>query len=459
MHKVEDLLADTPGVYGYTSVAGYNILAGASAPYYGLVFIALEPWDERSGPGEDLDSIVAHLNAGLAKIPELRGVATPPPGIPGLGTTGGFSLYLQDLSGDLSPQELAAQIERFVAAANERPELENVLSPFRASVPQKRALVNESRALRQGLPLEQVYGTLASFLGGRFINQFNRFGRTWNVYMQAKSEYRADDKGIELFYVRSRDGGMSPISTVVDLVDSSGPQFMNRFNLFSAAYVLGSAAPGYSSGQAIEALEEVAADVLPKTMGYEWTDLSRQQVEAASVVPVFALALVSVLLILAALYESWSLPYAVLLGTPIAMAGAFAGLVLRQLEFDVYGQIGLIMLVGLSAKNAILIVEYARSEYARGVPLLDAALDAARLRLRPIVMTSFAFILGCVPLWVASGAGAEARKILGTVVIVGMLFSTLVATLIVPALFVLVERVVSRLHRRRRGSSASDGEA
>jgi HAE1 family hydrophobic/amphiphilic exporter-1 len=458
MRRVEDLLAHTPGVNGYTAVAGYNILAGASAPYYGLVFIALDPWDER-GPGEDLASIVAHLNQGIGRIPELQGVATPPPGIPGLGSTGGLSLYLQDLSGDLSPQALAEQVQRFVAAANERPELRNVLSPYRAGVPQKRAIVDEARALRQRLPLEQVYGTLATMLGGRFVNQFTRFGRTWNVYMQAERRFRATDEGIQLMYVRSLDGGMSPLSTVVGLEDSFGPQFMNRFNLFSAAYVLGDAAEGYSSGQAIAALEAVAARVLPKTMSYEWTDLSRQQVEAASVVPVFALALVAVFLILAALYESWSLPYAVLLGTPIAMAGAFLGLVARDLEFDVYGQIGLIMLVGLSAKNAILIVEYARSEYARGVPLLDAALDAGRLRLRPIIMTSFAFILGCVPLWVASGAGAQARKILGTVVIVGMLLSTLVATLIVPALFVLVERVVLRLRRRRPSNDDGGGEA
>ncbi len=455
MRAIERVLERTPGIHGYTSVAGYNILAGASAPYYGLAFIALDPWDERDGPGEDLASIVAAVNDGISRIPELEGVATPPPGIPGLGTTGGFSLYLQDLSGNLSPKELAAQVERFVAALNDRPELRNVLTPFRASVPQKHALVDEARSQRQGLLVADVYGTLASFLGGRFINQFNRFGRTWNVYVQAEAAYRGSDEGIEHFYARNRDGEMVPLSTVVELEDSSGPQYMNRFNLFTAAYVIGSAAPGYSSGDAIAAVEEVAARVLPSSMSYEWTDLARQQVQAASVVPVFALALLAVFLILAALYESWSLPLAVLLGTPVAITGAFVGLVLRDLEFDVYGQIGLIMLVGLSAQNAILIVEYARAEHGRGVPIFDAAVDAARLRLRPIVMTSFAFILGCVPLWVASGAGAEARKILGTVVIVGMLFSTLVATLIVPALFVLVERVVSRVTRRR----APRGEA
>ncbi len=459
LREVEQLLARTPGVDRYTTIVGYNFLAGASAPFFGLAFIGLDPWSERDSAELSAAALSARLSAAAAGIPSLVGVFTPPPAIPGLGTTGGFSLYLQDVSGTQSPAELADQVARFVAAANERPELANVLSPYRASVPQRRAIVDEALALRLGLDLDDVKTTLGALLGGGYVNQFNRFGRTWNVYVQADEDFRVDARDLDLFFVRNAEDAMVPLSAIVRLEASSGPQFVNRFNLYRAALVIGSPAPGRSSGEALAAIREVADEVLPPTMSYELSDLSRQEAEATSIVPVFVLAVVSVFLILAALYESWSLPFAVLLATPIAMAGAFLGLLLRGLEFDVYAQVGLIMLVGLSAKNAVLIVEYARAEVQRGVPVVEAAVDAARIRFRPILMTSLAFILGCLPLWFATGAGSVGRRVLGTVVVAGMTFSTLIAIVVIPALFVAVEKVAGfrplGAWRRRRGGGAA----
>lgn len=457
LRQVERVLSDTPGVDRYTTIVGYNFLAGASAPFFGLAFIGLDPWHDRDAPELSATALAGRLNGALASIPSLMGVVTPPPAIPGLGTTGGFSLYLQDVSGTASPTELAERVGEFVAAANQRPELANVLSPYRATVPQRRAIVDEAQVLRQRVEIDDVYDTLGALLGGAYVNQFNRFGRTWNVYVQAEDAFRVDEGSLDLFYVANEDGAMVPLSALVRFEESNGPQFMNRFNLYSAALVIGSPAPGHSSGQALEAIREVADEVLPSTMSYELSDLSRQEAEAGSIVPVFVLALVSVFLILAALYESWSLPFAVLLSTPIAMTGAFLGLLLRGLEFDVFAQVGLIMLVGLSAKNAVLIVEFARAEHATGVPLFHSAVNAARLRLRPILMTSLAFILGCLPLWTATGAGAVGRRVLGTVVVMGMLLSTFVAILVVPALFVLVERIGEWRPRRLRTPSDHGG--
>jgi HAE1 family hydrophobic/amphiphilic exporter-1 len=300
----------------------------------------------------------------------------------------------------------------------------------------------------------EVYQTLQAFLGGIYVNQFNRFGRQWRVFLQAEGADRVAPQDIGRFFVRNNDGNMLPLSTVVATRHILGPEYTQRFNLFRSAQITGQPAPGYSSGQAMDALEAVAKEVLPREMGYDWADLSFQERRAAGRSgAVFALSLGFVFLILAALYESWSLPFSVLLSVPVAVVGAFVGLLSRGFALDVYGQIGLVMLIGLAAKNAILIVEFAKDELEKGRGLADAALTGARLRLRPILMTSFAFIFGCVPLWMAKGAGAVGRQILGTAVIAGMLAATGIAIFLIPMLFVVVERLSG--HERRAAAATT----
>src|SRR5262245_45766901 len=379
------------------------------------------------------------------QIVEANVFAFPPPAIQGLGTGGGFSFWLQDRSGG-TIEFLNQNLQKFLEAARKRPELANVNSVWRASVPQVYADINRDKVLKQGVAVGDVYQSLQAFLGGIYVNQFNRFGRQWKVFLQAEAEGRVKPEDINQFYVKNNDGKMTPLSAVVTSRGIAGPEFTNRFNLFRAAQITGIPAPGYSSGQAAAALQEVFRETMPREMGYDWADMSYQEIKAAGAgARVFVLSIIFVFLILAALYESWSLPWGVLLSVPVAVFGAFLGLLLRKFDLDVYGQIGLVMLIGLAAKNAILIVEFAvLQQKEKGMGLVDAALEGAKLRLRPILMTSFAFILGCVPLWTASGSGAESRKILGTVVIVGMLAATGIAIFIIPALFVLVERLARK---------------
>jgi HAE1 family hydrophobic/amphiphilic exporter-1 len=441
--QVEAILADAPGVGDYNTVAGYSLIAQSSATYNAFFFVSLDPWHERTEPETNFKAIVQNLNRQLAAIPAARAFAFLPPPIPGIGTGGGFSLMLQDRSGG-SVEFLAENVQRFLEAAGERPELQGLFTPFRASVPQIFADVDRDKTLKQGVDLSSVYTTLQAFMGGAYVNDFNRFGRQWKVFLQAEPEYRQSAADIGAFYVRNADGEMVPLSTLVVTREMQGPEFTTRFNLYRAAEITGSPAPGYSSGQAMAALEAVAAEVLPSEMGYEWNAMSYQEKRATGGAVVFALAVLMVFLILAAQYESWSLPFSVLLGTPLAVLGAFLGLLMRSFDLNVFGQIGLVMLIGLAAKNAILIVEFAKLELEQGKPIVEAALAGARLRLRPILMTSFAFILGCVPLWLASGAGAVSRQQLGTVVIMGMLIATMLGIFLVPVLFVLVERLAHR---------------
>jgi HAE1 family hydrophobic/amphiphilic exporter-1 len=440
--KVEKILAETKGVRYYTTVAGFSLLSYISASYNAFYFISLQPWHDREEGGLTSDALVTKLNQRFkAEIPEATVFAFQPPAIPGLGAAGGFSLWLQDRSGG-TPQFLSDNVQKFVEAARKRPELLNVNSSYRAQVPQMFVDVDRDKALKQGVPVASIYDTLQTLLGGSFVNQFNRFGRQWRVFMQADAQNRLTPADVGRFYVRNNDGTMVPLSALTTLRSISGPEYTQHFNLYRAAQVVGAAAPGYSSGQAMAALEEVAAQTLPREMGYEWSDLSYQEKRASGTAGrIFALSLVFVFLILAALYESWSLPLSVLLSVPVAIFGGFLGLLLRKYDFDVYGQIGLVVLIGLAAKNAILIVEFAKAEFERSGDLVEAALHGARLRLRPILMTSFAFIFGCVPLWLASGAGAAPRRILGTVVISGMLTATLLAIFLIPVLYVIVERL------------------
>src|SRR2546425_347178 len=443
--KVENVLAKTEGVKAFNSIIGFSLLTRVSSTYSAFMFIQLKPWSEREGAALEARGILRSINRALAsEVPEATAFAFSPPAIPGFGSAGGFSMWLQDRSGG-SVEFLDQNVKAFLDAARKRPELTGVNSVFTAGIPQVYADVDREKVLNQGIAIGDVYQTLQAYLGGLFVNQFNRFGRQWRVFLQAEGEDRLTEQDIGQYYVRNKQGDMVPLSTLTSTRRIAGPEYTNRFNLYRAAQILGSAAPGYSSGQALAALEEVAAQVLPREMGYGFADLSYQEKKASGrAAAIFALSLGFVFLILAALYESWSLPFSVLLSVPVAVLGAFLGLLLRNFDLGIFAQIGLAMLIGLAAKNAILIVEFARDEMKKGRPLVEAALEGARLRLRPILMTSFAFIFGMIPLWVATGAGAIARQILGTVVITGMLAATAIAIFIIPVLFVLVERFANR---------------
>ena len=456
--KIEAILAATPEVSSYNTVVGFSLLSYSSATYSGFYFVTLKNWSERPGAEHTDVAVIGRLNRELAgKIDEAIAFGFPPPAIPGLGFSGGFSMWLQDRSGG-DVAFLDSNLNRFLAAASKRPEIGSVNTVFRASVPQIYADVDRDKVLKQGISLSSVYQTMQAFMGGAYINQFNRFGRQWRVYLQAEGDQRENTGDISGYYVRNGKGDMVPLSAVASTRRVFGPEFTNRFNLYRAAHLIGTPAPGYSSDQAMQALENVANEVLPREMGFEWADISYQQRKASGTGNlIFLLSLVCVFLILAALYESWSLPFSVLLSVPIAVFGAFAGLLLRNYDFDVYGQIALVMLVGLAAKNAILIVEFAKGELEKGRPLVEAALEGARLRFRPVLMTSFAFIFGLLPLWFASGAGAVSRRILGTAVITGMLTATGIAIFIIPMLFVLIERASQ--WRKPHGQGVLQGSA
>jgi len=445
MRKMDEILAHTHGIQGYDAIAGFSLLSNTSASYTGFYFLQLDPWEERHSDELSAAGLMRALNLRMAKeIPEAVGFAFGPPAIPGLGTAGGFTFMLQDRTGG-TVEQLFDNLDKLKEAVRKRPEIASLVTTFRPSVPQLYIDVDQDRVLKQGLQFADVYQTLQSFLGGAYVNQFNRFGRQWKVYLQAEPQYRNSSDQINNFYVRNSKGEMTPLGSLVTIRRVSGPEYTNRFNLYRSIQINGSPARGYSSGQAMAAMEDVTAQVLPSNMGYAWSDMSYQEKKAAGgQAMVFAMSLVFVFLILAALYESWSLPFSVLLSTPVAVFGAYGGLMLRKFDNNIFAQIGLVMLIGLTAKNAILIVEFAVLERKKGKDFVEAALEGARLRLRPILMTSFAFILGCVPLWTASGAGAIGRKVLGTSVVVGMSAATLLGVFLVPVLYVLVGRITKK---------------
>jgi HAE1 family hydrophobic/amphiphilic exporter-1 len=454
--EVEKILAATPGVEYATTVVGFNLLSFAQTTYNAFFFVTFKPWDDRKTRAQQYQAIKDHLNRELGKLPAGTAFSFSPPAIPGVGTSGGFQFVLEDRVGRDIPF-LADNLDKFMAAAKKRPEIGSLTTTFLPSVPQRFIQVDREKVLKQGVALTDVYQTIQAYMGGLFINYFNDFGRTWQVYVEAEAPYRSNTDTLGQFYVRNSQGQAVPLTALAKFETRSGPEFTLRYNEYRAAQINGSAAAGYSSDQATAALEEVFRRTMPGEMGFDYMGMSYQEQKARQGVSswvIFGFSLIFVFLILAALYESWSLPFSVLLSTPVAVFGAVAVLWLRrvvlaaflpayevQIENDVYMQIGLVMLIGLGAKNSILIVAFSKELYEKGTPLVEAALEGARVRFRPLMMTALAFIVGCIPLWIASGAGSVARQVIGTTVIGGMVAETFIGRFFVPAIFVVVEKL------------------
>ncbi len=443
--KIDAILARTPGIESYSSIGGMSFLTGVFGSNSASYFMRLKPWGERKTPELSIAGISAALNRQLFALPEAIAFPINPPPLPGFGAAGGFSFLLQDRSGSLTTEELGRAAQQFMRAAQQRPEIGSLFTAYDATVPQVDLSVDREKARTLGVPINDIFVTLQSALGGAYVNDFNRFGRLYRVFVQAEAEARRAPEDIGKFYVRSTSTGeMLPLATLVTIKPTAGAEATTRYNLFRSVEISGAAKPGFSSAQAMAALEEVAAKELPPEMGHTFTGLSYQEKIAPNPVPTFVLAVVFVFLLLAAMYESWTLPWSVLLGTPLVALGALFGVWLRGMDNNVFVQVGLVMLIGLAAKNAILIVEFAKMKKEEGRPLIDAALEGAKLRFRPILMTAFAFILGVVPLMLASGSGANSRQVMGTAVFWGMLIATLLGVFIIPALFVIVERMAGK---------------
>src|SRR3984957_10709177 len=450
--QVEKILASTPGVQYTTTVVGFNLLSFAQTTYNSFFFVTFKPWGDRKSRDEQYHAIENRLNRELSQLPVGTAFTFSPPSIPGVGTSGGFQFVLEDRAGKDIPF-LADNLNKFLTAARKRPEIGTLTTTFLPSVPQRFIQVDREKALKQGVALTDVYQTIQAYMGGLFLNDF---GRTWQVYVESEAPYRSDTDNLGQFYVRNSQGAAVPLTALANFQKRSGPEFTLRYDEYRGAQINGSAAPGYSSDQATAALEEVFHQTMPSEMGFDYMGMSYQEQKARQGVSswvIFGFSFIFVFLVLAALYESWSLPFSVLLSTPVAVLGAVAALWLRrvvlgafvpaymvQLENDVYLQIALVMLIGLGAKNSILIVAFAKELYEKGTPLVDAALEAARVRFRPLMMTALAFIVGCIPLWIASGAGSIARQIIGTAAIGGMVAETFLGRFLVPAIFVVVEK-------------------
>jgi hydrophobic/amphiphilic exporter-1 (mainly G- bacteria), HAE1 family len=445
--QVEAILSKEESLQSFITITGYSMLTGSMQPNSAFFFISAKKWDERE---ETVDQIIKKLNRKLAfGITSGTAFAFGPPPIPGLGTSAGFTMMLQDMGGN-TPEYLQKQTLAFIEAAKKRPELSGLRTTFNAGSPQIKLDIDRDKAMKLGVPVSSITGTIGAFMGSSYVNDFNRFGRQYKVYIQSDPSFRVNPENLGSMFVRNTNGDMVPVTSLVSARKTTGPEFTNRFNLYRAAEVAGAPAEGYSSAQALDALEEVAKEVLPKDMGYAWANMSYQEkASSGSASTIFLMALLFVFLILAAQYESWKLPFSVLLGTPLAVFGAMLGLTLARLSDtgylnNVFAQIGLVMLIGLAAKNAILIVEFAKEEYEKGKPLFESAMTAAKLRFRPILMTAFAFILGVTPLLTASGAGAQARKVMGVTVFSGMLIATILGVILIPALFVMIKKIGSK---------------
>jgi HAE1 family hydrophobic/amphiphilic exporter-1 len=452
LKKVEEILAKTEGVESYQTVGGYGVVTNTYQPNYGSIFARLKPWEERHGEALHVKGIMAGLQKQFAAIPE--GIVFPfnIPTLSGFGAASGFNFLVQDRSGTMTVEQLGDQARSFIAAGRQRPELGNLFTSFDPNYPQVKVELDREKARTLGVPVNEVFQTMSTAMGGAFVNDFNRFGRLYRVYVQAESADRLKASDIGRIYVRSRTtNSMVPLSTLVTINDISGSELTTRFNLLRSVELQGSPAPGYTSGQALAALEEVFAQTMPKEMGFAYSSLSYQEKIAPPPAPTFILAIICVFLLLAAMYESWRLPWAVLLGSPLVALGALAGVWMFGYDNNVYVQIGLVMLIGLAAKNAILIVEFAKAKHEEGSSLEDAALTSARLRFRPILMTAFAFILGVVPLMKASGAGAGAQNVMGVGVFFGMLVATALGVFIIPGNFTFIEG----LGRRKKAAQVA----
>ncbi len=443
-----------PEVQDTFAIAGLNILTGTNSPYAATTFIELKSWTKRGGGEHGAAALTQRINRMGARVKEANVFVFNPPPIPGIGTAGGFEFILEDRGGgDL--QKFSAVIDEFLTAANKRPELARVSTQFNTRTPQIEFSLDRERAKTLGVSISSIFASLQTFFGGTYINDFNLYGRTYRVTAQAEAQDRNVPDSVNGMYVRTAQGDMVPLSTLVAIKPKQGPEFIERFNVFRAVTIIGTPAPGYSSGQATAAMEELGRG-LPNGYGYDWTGTTFQEkISSGQSGPIFGMAIVFVFLVLAALYESWAVPFAVLLCIPFAVLGAYGGLALRGMQNDIYAQIGLVMLIGLAAKNAILIVEFAKLEYERGKPLAEAAIAGARLRLRPILMTSFAFIFGSLPLAIATGAGASARRVLGTAVVFGMSAATLVGIFLIPVFYVLMQSLAERAGRVFKAAPAT----
>lgn len=439
LKQVENIVGNTHGVRSALALSGMNILNNLNVPNAALMFIGLEDWEERKDPSLHAKAIAAEWNKKFFAIPGARVFAFGPPPLPGYGNVSGFTMQLQDRSGG-SVEQLAAMVAQAQAAAAKRPEIGRLTTTFNPATPQVKVEMDREKARTLGVPVDSVFQTLQAYLSGMYVNDFVKFGRVYKVFLQAEPQFTNTPDDIGKFYVRNNDGGMVPLSTLVNVSKTSGPNFATRFNLYLSAEMMGAPAPGYSSAQALKAMEEVMA-TMPSNVGYEWSGLTLQEKQSEGQAGlIFGMAIIFVFLLLAAQYESWSLPFAVLLSVPTVILGTMVGLLLRNFEMNVYAQVGLVMLIGLAAKNAILIVEFAKMKRDEGIPTLEAALEGAKLRLRPILMTSFAFILGCVPLMLASGSGAASRSTMGTGVVFGMTISTLIGLFLIPVCYVFVQK-------------------
>ncbi len=458
LDRINRRVAAEPSVETFITIGGYSMLNGVQGSNFGAVIGSLIPWDERGSSEQQVGSIIDRLQRFLLAIQEGRSFAFGPPPIAGLGAASGFSMELQDRGG-LGIRNLETFANDIVAAGTASPVVTRLNQNFSTAVPQLFVDVDRERVKSYGIPLQTVFATLQTNLGSAYVNDFNLFGRTWRVMVQADEAFRSRPSDIGRLEVRNPDGDMVPIAALAAVRDTVGPQVINRFNMFPSASITGAPNPGYSSGQATDEMERIAQASLPPQMGYEWSGVTFQQKAAGNLAPfIFGLAILFVFLFLAAQYESWSTPLAVLLSVPLAILGALLLTWSRGMDNNIYTQIGLVLLIGLSAKSAILIVEFAKQQRESGTPVVDAAETAARLRFRPILMTAFSFILGVIPLVIASGAGAASRRSLGTAVFGGMLVATVAGVFLIPVLYVLVQGTVERLGAHKGGESPAAGE-
>jgi HAE1 family hydrophobic/amphiphilic exporter-1 len=458
MNQVDEMARKTPGVADVVAVAGYNVIDQIKQPFAGFAFVILKPWDERKIPETRLEGIMAAMRAKTGEIPQAVVLIANAPPIPGLGATGGFKYEIQDLN-DQGIEALSKAVENFIGEARKRPELTGVYTTFNPAVPQRYLEVDRTKAKTRKVSITDIFDTLQINLGSLYVNEFNKYGRVYRVYLQAEAEARSDEADITRLKVRNGDGDMIDLSAFIRTRPVFGPYNIPHYNMYKSIAVNGTNAPGYSSGQAIQTMEELAGKALPEGFGTEWTDVTYQQLKAGNLAPIiFALSLVFVFLVLSAQYESWSMPIMVLLGVPLGLLGAVAALLLRSLDLDTYGQIGLVMLIGLTAKNGILIVEFAAEQRRQGASVLEAAMKAAQIRLRPILMTALAFIIGLIPLVIASGAGANARRSLGTTVVGGLTVATILI-IFVPIFYNAIETLRERKSPSQTGDVAPEDHA